>query len=410
MKDLDRRTALKLGGSGLLWALLSRRPLARAGTPAAAHHCIVLWMNGGPSHLETFDPKAASAFRAIGTRAPDLEIGEHLPQLADQAHRLTVLRGLSSREGSHERAQYLLRTGYAPSATAAYPALGAWVSHELGHGGSDLPDYVGVCGPAVGAGFLGIEHAPFLVRDPRRPPEDTSWASQIDFVRFLRRRAALDAFEQNFARETEDSAIQSRRQLYGKAIRLMFSPRLRVFDLDEEPFSVRKAYGESDFGRGCLLARRLVERGVRFVEVMLDGWDTHADNATRTAHLCGVLDPAMATLLRELGDRDLLSRTLVVWLGEFGRSPRVNANGGRDHHPAAFSAVLAGANLRSGTVYGRTDATGEKVVEGEIRVPDLMATVMTILGLDPQKSVPTPRGRPVALTDGGRVVAALLCA
>jgi uncharacterized protein (DUF1501 family) len=214
--------------------------------------------------------------------------------------------------------------------------------------------------------------------------------------------------EAQFAGETGDPRVQSRREVYAKATRMMNSSRLEAFDLDAEPEATRAAYGDTDFGRGCLMARRLVESGVKFVEVVLDGWDTHQNNFERTRKLMETLDPAMATLVGDLDQRKLLDRTLVVWMGEFGRTPRISADEGRDHHPQAWSAVLAGGGVKRGIVHGQTDADGERVVRDPILVPDLFATLASLLGLDPDKSVTTPLGRPVAVTDGGAPIRNLI--
>jgi uncharacterized protein (DUF1501 family) len=406
---MNRRTFLKSSLASLVGAWALRGRVAGAAPEVApARACIVLWMNGGPSHVDTWDPKPSSRFKPIETATPGLQICEHLPALAAMTDRLAILRGLSSREGNHDRAQHLLHTGYAPNPTVSYPSLGAWVVEELGDSAANLPGFVSINGPSVGAGFLGVQHAPFVVVNPDKPPANTALARDVDMVRFLRRRSALETLEESFARETGSSQVKSRDEVYAKAVRMMYSPRLRAFDLAEEPEAVRRAYGDSSFGRGCLMARRLVEAGVKFVEVVLDGWDTHADNFGRTEKLMATLDPAMATLLRELEARALLGSTLVVCVGEFGRTPKLNAREGRDHHPQAFSAVLAGAGVRGGVVHGATDGDGEKVVAGATRVPDLMATLATRLGLDPMKELRTPRGRPVTLTDGGQLIREVL--
>jgi uncharacterized protein (DUF1501 family) len=402
---MNRRAFLQLGLGSL--ALLATRARAARATPRA-RACIVLWMNGGPSHVDTFDPKRTSTFKPIATRAPDVKICEHLPQVAEQMHHVALLRGLSSKEGNHDRAQHLLHTGYAPNPTVAYPSLGGWVSSGLGDAHADLPAFVSIDGPSASAGFLGAEHDPFVVGDPGAPPDNTGYSRDVSFVRFVQRKAALDALEADFARRTRDPLVAERRALYQKAVRLMYSPRLNAFDLTAEPAAVRAAYGDTDFGRGCLLARRLVEAGVHYVEVVLDGWDTHQNNFARTRTLMGTLDPAMASLLRELDERHLLNSTLVVWAGDFGRTPKVNENEGRDHFPAAWTVALAGGGLRGGVAVGRTDDDGARVVDGATRVPDLFATIATQLGLDPARESRTPRGRPITLTDGGRPIDALL--
>jgi uncharacterized protein (DUF1501 family) len=406
---MNRRTFIKSSLAGLMatWAFSPR--LLLAGAPRArAKACILLWMNGGPSHVDTWDPKPTSRFKAIATGATGIQVAEHLPQLAAQANKLAILRGLSSKEGNHDRAQHLLHTGYAPNPTVAYPSLGSWIIEELGDSAHNLPGFVSINGPSVGPGFLGVEHAPFVVFNPAQPPQNTAHARNVDMVRFLKRRGALDALEAQFAHETGDAKVKSRGEVYAKAVRMMYSERLKAFDLADEPAAVQSKYGDHNFGRGCLMARRLVEAGVKFVEVVLDGWDTHTDNFGRTKTLMGVLDPAMATLIAELDERKLLDSTLIVTVGEFGRTPRINEREGRDHHPQAFSAVLAGAGVRGGIAHGETDSDGAKVVKDQTSVPDFIATVASLLGVSPQKEVRTPRGRPITVTDGGRPITQIL--
>jgi uncharacterized protein (DUF1501 family) len=417
---IDRRGFVALSAGGLLAALASRfggpvdalAQTAVAAGPAPARACILLWMNGGPSHIDTFDPKpgrpTGGPFKAIKTSAPGVQICEHLPQLAAEAHRLAIVRSMQSKEGNHVRAQYLVRTGYAPTATIDHPALGSWVSAERGDPALDLPQFVSLGGPSVGPGFLGLSHGAFVVPDPGSPPRNMASPARGDDARFDRRRAALAALEDDFARKTADPKVIGRREVYDKAVRMMRSSHLGAFDISSEPASVREAYGDSDFGRACLTARRLVEAGVRFVEVSLDGWDTHKNNFERTRKLMGVFDPAMATLLRELDARKLLDSTMVAWMGEFGRTPRIDGDDGRDHHPRAWSAVLAGGGLRGGVAYGATDEDGAKVVDRAVGVPDLLATMAQRMGIDPAKSVATPSGRPITVTENGMPIAALI--
>jgi uncharacterized protein (DUF1501 family) len=417
MSRFDRRTALKLGTSAVFASLVARW-LAPAGaradaTPAPrARACVLLWLNGGPSHIDTFDPKpgrpTGGPFKALATRAPGMMLSEHLPHLAEHGHELAVLRGMSSKEGNHGRAQYFVHTGYAPTATVVHPSLGGWTSARLADAASELPAFVSIGGPSFGAGFLGVQNGPFVLPKAGAAPTDVDLPPGVDRARFDRRRGALDVVEQRFAEATGDAKVEGRREVYAKAVRLMQSPRLDAFDVATESDATRRAYGDTDFGRGCLAARRLVERGVKFVEVVLDGWDTHKDNFAKTQKQMGVLDPAFAALLADLGARGLLDSTLVACMGEFGRTPRVNGNDGRDHWPGAWSAVLAGGGVRGGVVHGATDEDGAKVIGAPTRVPDLLATMATLMGLDPAHSETTPAGRPIAVTEGGVPIAAVL--
>jgi uncharacterized protein (DUF1501 family) len=414
---IGRRALLHVGTSAFFGALVaralgSREALAADAPPARARACILLWLNGGPSHVDTFDPKpgrpGGGPFKAIQARAPGMMLSEHLPRLADRGDRIAVVRSMSSKEGNHARAQYFVHTGYAPNPTVVHPSLGAWAGARLSDPSAELPAFVSIGGPSFGAGFLGVQNGPFVIQKAGAPPADVAPAPGVDAARFERRRAMLDAMEERFARATGDSKVEGRRQVYAKALRLMNAPKLDAFDLSAEGEATRKAYGDTDFGRGCLVARRLVERGVKFVEVVLDGWDTHRDGFERSKALMGALDPAFAALIDDLSARRLLASTLVACMGEFGRTPRINGNDGRDHWPQAWSAVLAGGGVRGGVVHGATDADGAAVAGTPTGVPDLLATVSTQLGLDPSHTETTPAGRPISVTDGGRPIRALL--
>jgi uncharacterized protein (DUF1501 family) len=414
---LTRRNLLRAGvtsGLGMVvssW--LERAAMAApSSAPAAkAKSVILLYMNGGPSHVDTWDPKTgkvAGPAKSIKTSAPGVMISEHMPQLARVANKLAIVRGMTSKEGNHQRAQYLLRTGYSPNPTVAHPSLAAWVAKRFGEPSTGLPASVSLGGPSLGAGFFGVQYGPFVVQTPGQLPQNVGYGPGVDDARFEARKSLLDGIESSFAAQTGDVKVDGRRQLYAKADRLMHASALKAFDATEEPEAVRAAYGDTPFGRGCLTAARLVASGVRFVEVTLDGWDTHQDVFNRTKRLMGILDPAMSGLLDDLQRRGLADSTLVVWMGDFGRTPNINANDGRDHYPNAWSAVLAGAGIRGGVVHGETDAQGAKVVKDAVTVPNLLATIATVLGLDPADMVQSPAGRPIALTDGGAPVRALL--
>jgi len=388
---------------GSMTALFTRFARAEA---TRAKHVIVLWMNGGPSHVDTWDPKKHSRFRAIPTSVRGVAISEHLPRLARVADKLAIVRGMTSREGNHQRAQYLLRTGYAPNPTVDHPSLGAWTSKRFEPPKSGLPSFVSLNGASHGGGFFGVEHGPFVVQRAGTLPEDV--ASAVPDARFEARRRLLEELEEGFAKKTGDPKVAGRRALYASADRLMHASALSAFDLSSEPAATLAAYGDTPFGRACATAARLVTAGVRYVEVTLDGWDTHKNGFERTRSLMGQLDPAMSALLADLEQRERLRETLVVWIGDFGRTPRINADEGRDHHPAAWSAVLAGAGIRRGIVHGETDPDGGRVVRDPVTVPDLFATLATAIGLDPNDTVATPAGRPITMTNDGTPVRALL--
>jgi uncharacterized protein (DUF1501 family) len=414
---INRRQILRAGITGGLGLVLSSwlERVAFAAppvTPVPSHkakHVIVLWMNGGPSHIDTWDPKqgkTGGSHKAIKTSNPALMISEHLPELARMANKLAVVRGMTSKEGNHQRAQYLLHTGYAPNPTVQHPSLGGWASKRMGEPATGLPAFVSLNGLSHGAGFFGVNHGPFVVRQGGDIPANV--AAEVDDARWAERKKLLGDLESGFGARTGDPKVEGRRDLYAKADRLMHASELSAFDVSKEPESVQKSFGASPFGRACLTASRLVGAGARYVEVTLDGWDTHKDNFGRTKKLMGMLDPAMSGLLVDLERRMLLQDTLVVWMGDFGRSPRINADDGRDHHPGAWSAVLAGAGIRGGVVHGETDADGAKVVKDAVPVPNLIATIAQTLGLDPDDTVMSPAGRPIALTEHGVPVKSLL--
>jgi uncharacterized protein (DUF1501 family) len=387
-------------------------PAAAALPKGKAKAVIVLWMNGGPSHIDTWDPKPGAptggSHKSIKTATPGVSICEHMPRLAAMSQRLAIVRSVTSKEGNHQRAQYLMRTGYAPNPTIIHPSMGGWTSKKLGEPANGLPGFVSLGGPSLGAGFLGVQYGPFVLQRAGEPPQNVAYGADTDAARFQSRYALLDKMEQRFAAQTGDAKVDGRRALYKKAVALMQTPDLGAFDISKEPDAVKNAFGGSDFAKSCLTAVRLVQSGVKYVEVTLDGWDTHKDNFTRTKNLMSVLDPGMSGVIDELAKRRLLDSTLVVWMGDFGRTPRINGNDGRDHYPQASSVVLAGAGIRGGQAYGETDANGEKIAKNPVAVPDLMATIATVLGMDPTETFLSPIGRPIAITNEGSPIRALL--
>ncbi|MBI3893533.1 MAG: DUF1501 domain-containing protein [Candidatus Wallbacteria bacterium] len=412
---LGRRGVLKLGLAGIVGALLPDalvRSAFAGAPPAKAHSLIVLWLAGGPSHIDTFDPKPGARtggpFKAIPTAAAGLSLSEHFPQLAEQARQVALVRSMTSNEGSHGRGTYYLHTGYVPTPTARHPGLGAIVSKEVGDAKSALPNFISLGGPSVGGGLLGQDYSPFIVQaKPGKPVEFLAPPKDVDPARFDARLKLSARMDEAFARAGGVEDARTHQALFARARRLMDSPLTRAFVTDDEPAAVQAAYGQSDFGQRCLVARRLVEAGVRAVEVTLGGWDTHQDNFTRTKDLMGQLDPAFASLLKDLAARDLLSKTLVLCLGEFGRGPDINPRDGRDHHPKAFSVALAGGGTRGGVVLGSTDAEGRAVTSRPVTVPELFATVCALMGIDGKK-VYMAGDRPVPLVNKGRTIAEIV--
>lgn len=400
---------LTLGGLGLAAAPAA----AAAGGTSTAKSVILLWMQGGPSQLETFDPKPGTEHggpgKALATKTPGLFLGEALPRLAELSEKFSVVRTLNSRDPNHDTARYLLHTGNRTDPTVEHPHLGSLIAHELGTKAEGLPGCIAFGKDATtGSGYLPPELAPLLVEKIENPLEDLKMAAGVNAFRLADREQLLQAQNARFGATHPDGKVESHQKAVERAFSLLRSPHLKAFDVAQEAEEVRALYGTSPFGKACLMARRLVEAGVRFVEVALADWDTHADNFNRTKQLCGQLDPGMSGLLTDLDRRGLLQDTLVIWMGEFGRTPKLNAAGGRDHFTRAFGAALAGGGIAGGRVVGRTDALGMEAVDRPVSVPDLFATIYGRLGMDPRKKFMTPGGRPIKALEGGDPVKELL--
>jgi len=374
---------------------------------------ILLWMQGGPSQLETFDPKPGQEnggeTKAIDTNVPGIQVAHAWTHVAKVADQLAIIRSMTNKEGQHDRATYQLHTGYIPSGSVKHPALGSNIAHEIATAEVDIPSVVAIGGPRGGmgfggtsAGFLGVDYEPFQVADPSRLPDNVAVANGEG--RYRRRLGLLGQIEQEFAQRGGEVVVDNHRRIYDKASKLVLSPKTKAFDLSDEPAALKQQYGSSSFGQGCLLARRLVEAGVTFVEVRHGNWDTHEDNFNNTTRLAGEVDPGFAALISDLKDRGLLETTLVAWMGEFGRTPRVNPRGGRDHYPRVFNAVLAGGGVKGGQVIGASSKDGTAVDHDPVSVPDLFCSICHSLGVDPAKENMSPLGRPMKIVDGGQVV------
>lgn len=406
--DLTRRDALRLAaGLGLSFALpgLDLRAAQSRGSERPKS-LITLWMQGGPSQLETFDPHAGTKIggetKAIDTKLPGLQVAHLLPHTAEQIHELCVIRSMISKEGDHERGTYLLKTGYRPDPTLIHPSLGAIVAHELPVAGVEIPRHISILNsqwPSRG-GFLGDDYDAFKVPDPRQNLQNMKAAVEHD--RQERRLKDLDVVERTFRnRRRLQSDGTLHQETVRRALTMMTSEQLKAFKVEEEPAEVRAAYGDTPFGAGCLIARRLVEVGVRAIEVTLEGFDTHTKNFPGHETNAKILDPAFAALIHDLKTRDLLESTVVLWIGEFGRTPNINPLGGRDHWPTGFSAVVGGGGFKSGLVIGETDPEGKKTAPADpIEVHDLYATILETLGVEYDKEMTTPIGRPMALCKG----------
>lgn len=369
---------------------------------------ILLWMAGGPSQLETFDPKPGTEnggpTEAIQTAVPGIQIAQGWDATAKVMGDLALIRSLTNKEGNHQRATYQLHTGYVPSGSVKHPSLAANIARELAPADLELPAVVSV-GLTSGAGFLGVDYEPFVVRDPGRMPDNVT--SGVSPQRLRRQLELQSQLEAEFAKRVGAQPVANQRGIYEKAARMILGPSTKAFDIGGEPETVKRQYGETPFGRGCLLARRLVEAGVPCVEVRSNGWDTHQDNFNATSRLAGQVDPALAALIADLKQRGLLETTVVLWIGEFGRTPRINPRGGRDHYPRVFSAAIAGGGIRGGQVVGASTANGTSIAERPVTVNDLFTSVCKALQVDPTRERISPQGRPIKIVDGGEVVTEL---
>lgn len=369
-----------------------------------ARNLIILWLRGGPSHIDTFDPKehpqTGGPFKSIPTSVKGVRFCEHLPRIAENAHKIAVIRSMTSSESSHFRGRYQAQTGYMSEGALRHPVFGSVVSKVLGDPSEALPSFVTVGGSSFGPGFLGESFAPFQINEAGVAIENLAPPAGVDPGRFERRLKLVTNLERGFGSRGEHPAARNLADLRKRAVALMTSPKMDVFDLSGVPRELRAAYGLNPFGQGCLLARRLVEQGVRCVEVTCDGWDTHVDNFGGHRESLEIFDPAFAALLADLERRELLDSTLVLAMGEFGRTPKINPREGRDHYPDAFFSVLAGSGIRPGIVHGATDDEGAQVVKDPVTVPDLVATLCKRLGINPRSANETLGGRPVKISEG----------
>jgi uncharacterized protein (DUF1501 family) len=368
---------------------------------------ILLWMGGGPSTIDLWDLKpglpTGGPFRAIRTTG-DAEICEHLPMVAQQMQHMSIVRSMSTREADHERGTYYMHTGYAPNPNMEHPSYGAVLAHELMQQREQLeiPPFVVVGGGSVGPGFLGMSWAPFAVNSSGQVRDLNM---RLDQERLFQRMAALDLIESRFISEQRGAAAEDHQKVLQKTLYLMTSKQMEAFQVAQEPAAVRSRYGEGDFGRGCLMARRLVEQGVPFVEVDFGGWDNHQNIfPTLKDNKLPEMDRAMSALIEDLQQRGLLDDTVIVWMGEFGRTPRINGNAGRDHWARAWSVVLGGGGLPGGTVVGATNEDGTRVVSQPYTAEDLMATVCQALGISLGTTFTSRDGRPMRIANSGKVI------
>jgi hypothetical protein len=413
-REVFGRVARATLGVGLVPAISRQLEAAVDGKKPHAKNIIYLMMQGAMSHLDTFDPKPGrdeqGETKTIPTKTPGIVFGQSLEKLAGLSDRLAVVRSLTTETGAHEQGQYLMRTSYPMINSIRHPAFGSWAVHAMGKISKDLPSYVlvGNGNDHPGAGFLDPSLTPVPVADPTKGLENTVRPRYLSEKNFDRRLALADRIDRDFKQRYAGQQLDAYNQLYKDAVRLMGSVDLQAFDIAQEKPEVRDRYGDSKIGLGCLLARRLVESGVRCVEVEFGSWDMHRDVFEEMDEKGSQLDRAMGTLIEDLETRGLLDSTLVVLATEFGRTPRINENAGRDHHPGVFSCVLAGAGVQGGAVYGQSDERGFRPDKDPVSVADFNTTIAAACGLPYEKEFHAPNGRPFKIGGGGKPISAVL--
>lgn len=368
---------------------------------------ILLWMSGGPSTMDIWDLKPGSStggpFRPIST-AGDVQICEHMPMTAKVMDKLSIVRSMSTREADHMRGRYYMHTGYVPNPNIEHPSYGAVLSHELIDQRADLeiPPFVSVGGGSVGPGFLGMAWSPFVVNSNGQV---RNLEMGLDEKRLTQRMAALDMIEKGFINQKRGSASEDHQKILKKTLNLMTSSQMEAFKVMKEPKEVQERYGNDGFGRGCLMARRLVESGVPFVEVDFGGWDNHANIfPTLADQKLPIMDRAMSALVEDLDQRGLLEDTAIIWMGEFSRTPRINGGAGRDHWARSWSVVVGGGGMKGGIAVGETNGDGTSVETEPYTSQDVMASVCKSLGISLETTFTSKSGRPMKIANGGKVI------
>ncbi len=399
-------TALSQLGNKAFAAGENTSPLKQVPT---ARNVIYLYMTGGMSHLDTWDPKPDNTevmglTKTINTNVDGIRLAENLPLLARQADKMAIIRGMNSTQGAHEQGNYFMHTSYILRSSIRHPAMGSWLQKFQDKGNPSLPGSVMIGNDSrhPGAGFFESRFAPLMINDPENGIANVRRNNWFTEERFESRLNIAKQLDRKFSETYDVKNVRAYSDMYDDAVKMMKSEELKAFDLEAEPTALREKYGRERFGQGCLLARRLVEHGVRHVEVSFGNWDTHNANFTRVPELCEELDAAMSTLLSDLESRGLLGETLVVLATEFGRTPEINVNDGRDHHPSGFSCVVAGGGIRGGQVIGATDEKGSKVAETPVSIPDLNATIGYALGVPLDQVLYSPSKRPFTVADKGK--------
>lgn len=368
---------------------------------------ILLWMSGGPATIDLWDLKPGAPtggpFKQISTSG-NVQICEHLPLMAKQMHNMAIVRSMSTREADHDRGRYYMHTGFVPNPNVEHPSYGAVLAHELMSQRPELeiPPFISVGGASEGPGFLGMAWSPFTVgSDGRIRDLDMG----LDNMRLVQRMKALEIIEKSFIAQSRGTAAEDHQKILKKTVDLMTSAQMDAFKIEKESQSVRDRYGDSAFGRGCLMARRLVEVGVPFIEVDLGGWDNHdgIHNILQNQRL-PVLDKAMSALVEDLEQRELLKDTAIIWMGEFGRTPRINGNAGRDHWARSWSVVVGGGGMKGGIAVGETSSDGTEIVTEPFSSEDVMASVCHALGISLETTYTSKNGRPMKIANGGKII------
>jgi hypothetical protein len=365
---------------------------------------ILLWMGGGPSTMDIWDlkPKAPTGgpFRPISTTG-DVQICEHMPKMAKQMHNMAIIRSMSTREADHMRGRYYMHTGYVPNPSIEHPSYGAVLSNQLDRDFLEIPQFVSVGGGSMGAGFLGAQYNPFSVNSDGRI---RNLDMKVD-DRLIQRAYALDLIESNFINQKRGSLAKDHQSVLKKAFNLLTSEQMEAFKVEGEAEAVKERYGDNGFGKGCLMARRLVEVGVPFIEVNLGGWDNHQNiHPTLRDNKLPILDQAMSALTEDLEQRELLEDTAIIWMGEFSRTPRINGNAGRDHWARSWSVVVGGAGMNGGIAVGATNDDGTKVITDPYSSQDVMASVCKALGIPLSTTFTSNSGRPMKIANSGKII------
>ena len=382
--------------------------IARTERIPTARHVIFLNMSGGMTHIDTFDPKPENKevmgeTTAINTSADGIQLGSWLPRTAQQMHLASLVRSVNSNQGAHEQANYLLHTSYQKRGTIIHPSMGSWISKLCGKLNNSLPDNVKINGGSgiIGAGYFESKHGPLPLGNPDAGIQNVKKLGYVGEDMYTDRLDASKILNEGFTRQFPQKQVRAYSDLYDDAIKLMKSKDLEAFDLTHEPEALREEYGQNNFGQGCLLARRLIENKVRFVEVSYGGWDMHNDVFGSLETRAKVLDDGLSSLLADLDRRGMLSDTMVVVASEFGRTPEIKAGRvGRDHHPSAFSAFFAGGGIKQGYVHGKSDERAHYVEENGVDVPSINATIAYAMGLSIEKITYSPSGRPFKVSNG----------